>query len=199
MAHLFWSVGLWLWGVGAIVAGSSYQAFGYHLKCRGNRVLWTNWLEVSYLILQQLSINALLVAAAFTSASEPLRSVMIFGAIALSVFYLLLTLWAAFKPVKALLSFEWMSLVSLLPVLWMLGLHSWQAIGTDNSMEWRFVGVWLGLFASMLAYGLYFKFGITQWLWQRGRWFSENDVLHVTLIIWVVYLYMLIPGITVQV
>jgi hypothetical protein len=150
-------------------------------------------LEVIYLILQQLSINVIFVAAAFTSANGYMRSTMVITAIVLSVCYVTLTIWAAFKPQKRFLTFEWMSWVSLFPVLWMFFLHIWQGFKTASDIEWSYAGIWAGLFASIFAYGLYIKLGITEWLWRRKFWFSENDVLHVTLIIWMLYLYWLIP------
>lgn len=187
-AAQFWSIGLWLWGIGALLAGTSYQAMGYHLKCRDGQVRWTNWWEVIYMICQQLSINLLLVATAFSSTDGLLRSSLILAAIVLSFAYTVTTLVAAFIPNRWLLSFEWMTLVSTPVVFIMLLINGSNALATGDTLQWALTLVWLGLIASMLAYWLYMRSGIADWLWARKKWFSENDVLHVTLIIWVLYI-----------
>lgn len=193
IVRLLWAVGLWLWGVGALLAGTSYQALGYHLKCRDGRVCWTNWWEAIYMIMQQLSINVLLAATAFSSADGGLRTAMLVAAVAISVVYTVITLAAAFIPNRRLLSFEWMSLVCAPPVFAMLALNSWNAISSGQMSEALLAMVWIGLLLCMLAFWLYMRSGLAAKLWQRKRWFSENDVLHVTLIIWVGYIAAILP------
>ena len=49
--------------------------------------------------------------------------------------------------------------------------------------------IWAGLFLSLtnLAYFIYLTGGYTQRLWAKGIWFSENDVLHVLVLLWLLY------------
>ena len=48
----YWGIGLILWGISAIVAGTSYQAFGYELKCNYREFfLFTSNFELVYMLL----------------------------------------------------------------------------------------------------------------------------------------------------
>ena len=47
---------------------------------------------------------------------------------------------------------------------------------------------WAWLVLTLAAYFVYLMSGTTQVLWARGVWFSENDVLHIGLIGWMIYL-----------
>ena len=54
-------------------------------------------------------------------------------------------------------------------------------------MDLVLLGSWFMLVGTLAAYWIYGKQGIPKKLWARGIWFSENDVLHVLLIFWMVY------------
>lgn len=57
-------------------------------------------------------------------------------------------------------------------------------------MDLAFLGAWLLLLIPMLAYLLYDKLDLTSKLWAKGKgiWFSQNDVLHIGLILWMIYI-----------
>ena len=38
------------------------------------------------------------------------------------------------------------------------------------------------------AYSALYLSGISAWLWQWGVWFNANDVLHLLLIVWALYI-----------
>lgn len=188
-SRLLWGIGLVLWGIGALVAGTSYQAFGYQLKCQHRPIVaWTNWWEVVYLLMQQFSVNALLAAVAYSSLHGEMRQWAINAAVITSLVYLVIIAIGAFKPVKSLITFELMVHFCTPAILFMLGLSSWNYLQAANVLDATLITTWVGLIATMAAYHWYFRAGIGQKLWSKGRWFSENDVLHVLLILWIAYI-----------
>jgi hypothetical protein len=83
-SRLWWGISLLLWGIGALLAGTSYQAFGYEIKCAGRPFCaWTSWWEVVYLMFQQVSMNAMLVAIAYSCTTGRFQTVL-FGYAAIS-------------------------------------------------------------------------------------------------------------------
>ena len=75
-------------------------------------------------------------------------------------------------------------------------LNAWRFFKFNNSMDLVLLGVWGWLFITMLAYWLYNKLEITQKLWAKRIWFSQNDVLHIGLILWVLYITAVVTRIT---
>ena len=52
---------------------------------------------------------------------------------------------------------------------------------------------WGGFVMVIVAYILALAMGITQKLWTEGIWFTENDVLHVGMILWILHIAAVLP------
>lgn len=194
MSRFWWGISLVLWGVGAIIAGTSYQAFGYELKAARREVCaWTSWWEIIYLILQQLSMNAMTVAIAYSCTTGLLKEILIWYSLIITIIYPILTLIGALTPVKSLITFEWMVEISLPSFIVFLVLNSVRYIQFGTTMDLILIGSWILIYLSWWGYIKYWKSGLTQKLWKKGIWFSDNDVLHVILIIWALYVLFLMP------
>jgi hypothetical protein len=186
---MLWGISLILWGVGALLAGTSYQAFGYQLKCENRpKVVWTSWWEVIYLIFQQVSVSVMLVAVAYSCLGEVGQTVSIAVAVLVSIIYTLLVGYGAFKPVKGLITFELMVHFCTPIIVFLVGLNVRRYWQLGQTIDLALLGVWFGLIVTMVLFNAYMAAGFTQKLWQQGRWFSENDVLHVALIVWIAYI-----------
>jgi hypothetical protein len=190
VSRLWWGVSLLLWGIGAILAGTSYQAFAYQIKCAGRQSCsWTSWWEVVYLIFQQLSVNALLVAVSYSSTTGSLQTMLLSYALINSIAYSIITIIGGLLAIKSLITFELMVWVSTPVFLLLLILTGWRYYLFSTPMDLALLGSWLLLLFTSAAYCLYEHFTITERLWKRGTgiWFSENDVLHIGLILWMMY------------
>jgi hypothetical protein len=188
-ARLWWGVALLLWGLGAILAGTSYEAFSYELKCAGRAAcIWTSWYELAYLVLSVASVDAMLVAQAYACLSGKWRWALMAYAGAHIALYTLAVLAGALLPVKFLISFELLLVVSVPGIVIFLVLNGLRYARLKKRMDLVLLGAWGWLILTIAAYFLYYLSGLGAALWARGVWFSENDVLHIGLIAWMLYL-----------
>jgi hypothetical protein len=190
-AFLWWGIALLLWGVGTLLAGTSYQAFGYQIKCKGRKICsWTSWWEVVYLILQQLSVDAMLAAVVFSCTTGKWRLFLICLALIWAAGYTILVLIGALLPVKKLITFELMVWISSPIILILIILNSWRYLQLQNPLDLFLLIAWLFLLIVLTAYWIYDKLDITTRLWAKGDgiWFSQNDLLHIGLVLWMFYL-----------
>jgi hypothetical protein len=193
---LWWGISLVLWGIGALLAGTSYQALGYAIKCAGRqRCAWTSWWEVIYLIFQQVSMDAMLIAVAYSCTTGRLHTMLVAYAVVTAAAYTVLALVGGWVPVKSLITFELMVWVSTPMVLIFLILNGWRYYALGDAMDLVLLGTWILLLLVSVVYCLYDNLDITRKLWAKGQgiWFSQNDVLHIGLIAWMIYIAMLLP------
>ncbi len=192
LSRYWWGISLILWGVGAIIAGTSYQAFGYELKCARREVCsWTSWWEVIYMIFQQVSMNAMTIAVAYSCTTGMFREALIWYSIIVSIVYPIVVLYGAFTAKKSLITFELMVLVSLPAFILFCILNVVRYFQFGYTMDLILLGSWVLIYASWWGMNWWYKAGITDFLWEKGKWFSENDVLHVILVIWGFYLFLM--------
>jgi hypothetical protein len=188
-SRTWWSIALLLGGAAAISAGTSYQAFGYEIKCAGRELcLWTSWWEVAYLTLQAASMDAMLIALAYACASGKLRKALIAYAIANAAAHFTITAFGALIPVRFMISFELMILFTAPNLLILFILCGSRFRRLKDAMDRSMLGAGIWLIITTGVYFVYMTMGLTQKLWERGIWFSENDALHIFMIVWIVYI-----------
>lgn len=192
-SHEWWGIALILWGLGALFAGTSYQAFSYEIKCVGREFcLWTSWWEVFYMVLSVGSVNAMMTAQAYSCVSKNNKKFLFYYASANMTIYSIIILVGSFIPVRFLISFELMLLFLAPSILFFLVLNSWRYFKYNQldkyQMDKAMIVVWISLAFIMASYYLYLTLDITNVLWEKGIWFSENDILHIGLILWMVYI-----------
>ena len=187
-AREWWSIALLLWGLGALSAGTSYQAFSYEIKCAGREVCaWTSWWEVIYLMLSVASVDAMMAAGAYCCIEGKWRKGMPLYALAHVALYSVIVLVGALVPIKLLISFELLLVVAAPNILLLLGLNGWRYYKLKDPMDLALLGTWLWLGVTLCVYFIYLVLDVSQALWAQGVWFSENDVLHIGLILWMIY------------
>lgn len=195
ISRIMWGLSLVLWGVGAILAGTSHQAFGYQIKCKGRKIVaWTSWWELIYLIFQQVSLNVMLVAVAYSCTSGIWLKILIVYAIASSLIYSVLIVVGGLVPIRSLITFEFMVLTSVPIVVLFFALNGWRYMIFKSPMDLALLGTWTLMLLSMVFYWIYDYLGIARKLWtgKNRIWFSENDILHIVLIVWVIYIAMIL-------
>ena len=188
-SRLWWGVALLLWGLGALLAGTSYEAFSYQIKCLGRETcVWTSGWEIGYLLLSVASVNAMMIAQAYSCASGKLRKVLIWYALLNMGVYAVTLLIGSLVPVKFLVSFEMLILFAAPSIVIFLLLNGWRYYRLRQRIDLLLLITWGWLILTIAAYFLYYLSGLTQALWADGIWFSENDVLHIALILWMIFI-----------
>lgn len=188
-SRLLWGIALLFWSASTFSAGTSYQAFSYELKCAGRSIcLWTTWWEIWYLILFVISMNLITAAVSFSSAAGKLRKgIIIYSAVNTSL-YLGVVLSGALIPHQFMASFECMVLFTIPSFLILFTINTMRYIKIRKSLDILLVGAWIFMFLVVFVYFAFFLSGYADVLWKRGIWFNANDVLHIGLILWIIYL-----------
>jgi len=188
-SKMWWGIALILWGIGALLAGTSYQAFSYEIKCAGRQICkWTSWWEIYYLIFSAASIDAMMIATSFSSTAGKWRKSLITYTILKCFVYSSIIILGAILPLRFLVSFELLVIVSVPTVVLLLVLNFMRYKKYKQKSELALIGTWLWLGLTIGFYFLYYLLGITEKLYHKGLWFSANDVLHLGLIGWMLYI-----------
>lgn len=187
-ARAYWGLGFIFWGISALVAGTSYQAFGFELKCRGqDYCLYTSSYELVYMLLTAYCINFLVVATGYTSVREKIRKYVVAFAIGDSVAYSVYMLIGAIIPIRFLVSYEgFMTFIGInFVMMFVFSLQHYRK--HKDRLNRNLVVIWIGFLCVNLGYFGYLFSGLGPYLYSNfGLWFNENDTLHLLLILWTV-------------
>lgn len=190
-SRLWFGISLILGGIGAAFAGTSYQLFSYVLKCEGrDYCVLTDELEVAYSVTQAWSVSAMVVAVAFACTVGGLRRGLIIYAIINAIVYCALSIYGVMAPSATLLSFSVLMLFALPGVVIVIALTAGKLRDKSAKKEHAIFWAAVLLLLVQVAYYGYWASGLTKTLWDNGNgfYFSENDVLHIGFILWLVYL-----------
>lgn len=188
-SRFWWGLSFIAWGIGALLAGTSYQAFAYEIKSAGRAVSsWTSWWEIFYMLFTVASIGAMTMGVAYASASGRLRKALTVYAVVDVVLYFAVCLTGAFLPNKFLVSFELMVLFTWPGYLAFFVINLRRYLKGRTKLDRSLIVTWVSLFVVMGGYYAYLLSGLGEALWARGLWFNANDFLHVGLIGWMIYI-----------
>jgi hypothetical protein len=188
-SRLWWGIALLLWGLGALLAGTSYEAFSYSIKCAGREsCLWTSWWEIAYLLVTIWSVDAMLLAVAYSSTTGKLRKSLSVYAILNAILYFVLVMIGVYVPVKFLISFEFLLVFGFPGIFAFFVINGRRYAQHKQPLDKALLITWIWLGITIIAYFVYFISGNASALWVKGIWFTENDILHIGLIIWMLYI-----------
>ena len=185
----WWGIALLLWGIGAILAGTSYQAFSYEIKCAGRAYcIWTSLWEIFYLIFSVGSVNAMLMAQAHLGERNKLSKIMTRYALVNFMVYVIIVVIGTVIPIQFMISFELMLIILAPTILFLLIINLLNYFSLKERINRALVIIWISLILIIGFYFLYYMLDITNILWEQEIWFSENDILHIGLILWMIYI-----------
>jgi MFS family permease len=189
-SRLWWGIFMLLFGLGAILAGVSYQAFSFELKCRGyDYCLWTSWWEIGYMICTVAGVGAAFIAAAYSVLSHMAKLFWTAYALASTLIYIGVVSFGIIFANRFLISFEMMIIFILVGFITIAANLIWQYRHNKNPLIMKILKVGVLLIAVIVIYFVGLTSGYAELLWARGIWFNANDLLHVLLFGWVLYSY----------
>ncbi|MFM2437983.1 MAG: hypothetical protein RLZ55_800 [Actinomycetota bacterium] len=187
-SRLWFGIALVLGGIGAGLAGTSYQLFSYVLKCQGRDVcVLTNGFEVGYSVTQAWSVSAMVVAVAYACTLGRARTALIVYALVNALLYCVVAIVGIMAPSAIALSFSVLMLFALPGVIIVIIITARRLRAPKERAIFTAAVL---LLLVQVAYYAYWASGLTKTLWDGGNgvYFSENDVLHIGFILWLAYL-----------
>jgi len=192
----YWGMGLILWGISALVAGTSYQAFGYELKCNNREFcLFTSNVELVYMLITAYAINYLVAATGYSSLSPIGSKRLSQFAVIDSVLYSVYMLIGAIVPIKFLVSYEGFVVFIGVNFIVMLILNIRHYLKFRDSLNRNLIAIWIGFSLVNISYFVFLFAGFSTELYTNyGIWFNQNDVLHISLTLWTLMVFFLLKN-----
>jgi hypothetical protein len=141
-------------------------------------------------MLQATSSSAMLIAVAHACTTGALRLWLVIYAVAIASAYIAFVTCGVLTGTRSLISFEFLALFAAADLLLILAIAAVRWSRIRESMDLAIIGAGTWLIVTSAAYAWYFAAGLTARFWDGGAgfYFSENDVLHVGMIVFIAYL-----------
>ena len=188
---MLWGVTLIIWGIGTMLAGTSYQGLGFELKCRGYQFcLFTSWFELSYLFITAISITVMGYAVAEKALKDRSKEIYLNVIGVGLIVYSLSLVVGTITEIRFLITYEYFLMFFMPYFVSFLIMNIKGYKHERNEFDKGLIIVWLLMLIVNVLYFAYFFSGIPEGLYENyGVWFSANDVLHIGLIGWMGYIY----------
>jgi len=189
-AGTWWGISMVFWGLGAILAGTSYQGLGYELKCTsGDLCLFTSWFELSYLYFTAVSIGALGIAIGYSTVDRNMNKLIIFEIVSVCIYTSILIIGSVLSN-RSLISYELFTIFFMPQFVLFFILNVKRYMVLKDKMNRMLITTWILFLVVNISYFVYLFLGVTEVLYEEYKiWFSANDILHVALLLWMIYLW----------
>jgi hypothetical protein len=184
--NLWWGITFLFWGLGALLAGTSYQGLGYELKCNvDDYCLFTSWFELAYLYFTAISIGSMAIAISKTLLPINKQKLLINYSYILTILYTIILVVGSVFSVRFLISYELFTIffMPLFVVFFIISIFGYKE--NKDALNKTLIITWILFLFVNLSYYVYYFLGLTEFLYDNYNiWFSANDVLHIGLIGW---------------
>ena len=181
-----WGISLLFWGLGTLLAGTSYQGLGYELKCRDLIFCqFTSWFELSYLFVTAISIAMMAIAFAQEFLNKDHQKYLIRYAKYALIVYTVLLVTGSILENRILISYEIFTVffMPLFVVFFVINIMNYRK--HQDQLNQSFIQLWIWFLIVNVAYYAYYIPGFTESFYENtGVYFSANDVLHIGLMGW---------------